>query len=173
MRSLIRIGTIESILTRLGLIKGTATSLDPTNPENITLANQYGINSAPPSKTNCLLFSAFGYAENVFAISFNTNAPRINSGETIIYDNFGNQIYLKNNGDIDIVAAKNINITATTTSASGNINTQGVYKVDGTQVVTNRQPAITPPTGGTTIDTEGRAAIDQIITTLQTHGLTE
>lgn len=171
MRSLIRIGIIRSILTNLKLIRGTATALDTNSPENITLANQYGFHSAPPAGMNCILFAPFGYNENIFATSFNPNAPKINGGETLIYNNFGNKIYLKSNGDIDIVAAKNINITATITSASGDINTQGVYKVDGTQVVTNQQPAITPPTGGSVVDVQAREAINQIISTLQTHGL--
>jgi phage gp45-like len=153
------------------LIKGTATSLDPLNPENITLVNQYGINSAPPVGTNCIMFAPFGYAENIFAISLNAAAPKIQPGETIVYDNFGNKIYLKSNGDIDIIAAKNVNITAATTSASGDINTQGVYKVDGVQVVTTQQPAIIAPTGGSTVDAQARTAINSLITTLQTHGL--
>lgn len=177
MRSLIRIGTIKSILTRLGLIAGTATSLDANNPENITLAAPYGLNSAPPPGVNCIMLAPFGYSENIYALPFNVNAPKLQPGETIIYNNFGSQIYLKANGDIDIIAAKNINITAIQTSTSGTIdatgaiNTAAVYKVDGTQVITNQQPAIAAPTGGSTIDTQSRAAINQLILTLQTHGL--
>lgn len=47
----------------------------------------------------------------------------------------------------------------------------GTYKVNGTQVVTTRQSAITAPSGGTTIDTQARTAINTIISRLQTHGL--
>jgi hypothetical protein len=43
--------------------------------------------------------------------------------------------------------------------------------VGGQQVVSQRQPAIASPSGGTIIDTEVRAAVDQIIVALKTHGL--
>jgi len=55
---------------------------------------------------------------------------------------------------------------------TGNINTSGVLMVGGTQVVGARQAAITSPTGGTTTDTQARTAINSIILTLRTHGLT-
>ncbi len=43
--------------------------------------------------------------------------------------------------------------------------------IGGTQVVGPQQSMIAPPSGGTLIDTEARAAITAIILTLRTHGL--
>jgi hypothetical protein len=43
--------------------------------------------------------------------------------------------------------------------------------VAGQQVVGSRQPAIPSPSGGTTIDSEVRAAVGSIIVALRTHGL--
>jgi Protein of unknown function (DUF2793) len=43
--------------------------------------------------------------------------------------------------------------------------------VGGQQVVSERQSAIASPSGGTIIDAEARAAVDQIIVALKTHGL--
>lgn len=45
--------------------------------------------------------------------------------------------------------------------------------VDGLEVVGPRQPEVPSPSGGTTIDGEARAAIDALIATLKSHGLTE
>jgi hypothetical protein len=45
--------------------------------------------------------------------------------------------------------------------------------IEGRQVVGPRQPEVASPSGGTTIDAEARAAIDVIIATLKSHGLTE
>ena len=45
--------------------------------------------------------------------------------------------------------------------------------IAGQQVVSERQPAVPSPSGGTTIDEEARAAIDAIIATLLSHGLTD
>ena len=43
--------------------------------------------------------------------------------------------------------------------------------VKGEQVVGERQPAVPSPSGGTIIDAEARAAIDQILVALKSHGL--
>jgi hypothetical protein len=43
----------------------------------------------------------------------------------------------------------------------------------GQQVVGSRAEAILSPTGGTTIDSEARAIIDQILQTMRQHGLIE
>ena len=45
--------------------------------------------------------------------------------------------------------------------------------IGGVQVVGERQPAILSPSGGTIIDAEARAAIDAVIATLMSHGLTD
>ena len=43
--------------------------------------------------------------------------------------------------------------------------------VDGQQVVGERQPTVASPSGGTTIDSEARAAVASIIVALKSHGL--
>jgi hypothetical protein len=45
--------------------------------------------------------------------------------------------------------------------------------VAGQKVVGERQPAVPTPSGGTVIDVEARAAIDALIATLLSHGLTD
>jgi hypothetical protein len=45
--------------------------------------------------------------------------------------------------------------------------------IGGEQVVGDRAAAIASATGGTTIDLEGRATIDQILAALRQHGLIE
>jgi len=44
-------------------------------------------------------------------------------------------------------------------------------RIAGQQVVGGRQPDVASPSGGTVIDGEARAAIDQLIATLKSHGL--
>jgi hypothetical protein len=43
--------------------------------------------------------------------------------------------------------------------------------IDGLQVIGPRLPEVSSPSGGTTIDTQARAAIDVLIATLKSHGL--
>jgi hypothetical protein len=45
------------------------------------------------------------------------------------------------------------------------------YQVAGVTVVRQRQAAIADPTGGTTVDSQCRAAVSAILTALRTHGL--
>jgi hypothetical protein len=45
--------------------------------------------------------------------------------------------------------------------------------VNGRKVVSERQPPVASPSGGTIIDAEARAAIDKVIVALKTHGLIE
>ena len=56
-------------------------------------------------------------------------------------------------------------------SSTLGIDSVNGYKVNGTQVVTSQQPAVTPPSGGTVIDVQARAAISTLISRSQTHGL--
>jgi hypothetical protein len=45
--------------------------------------------------------------------------------------------------------------------------------IGGVQLVGSRAAAIASPSGGTTADTEARAALDQILSALRQHGLIE
>jgi hypothetical protein len=45
--------------------------------------------------------------------------------------------------------------------------------VDGQQVIGARSGAIESPSGGTVVDSEARATIDDILNTLRQHGLIE
>lgn len=44
-------------------------------------------------------------------------------------------------------------------------------EIGGEQVLSSRLAAIASPSGGTTIDAEARAAIDQVLVALRGHGL--
>lgn len=46
----------------------------------------------------------------------------------------------------------------------------GIY-INGQKVVGERLPAIPSPAGGTSVDNEARAVIDQLLAALRTHGL--
>lgn len=45
--------------------------------------------------------------------------------------------------------------------------------INGQQVIGSRASAIASPAGGSTVDTEARGSIDQILAALRTHGLIE
>ena len=43
--------------------------------------------------------------------------------------------------------------------------------IDGTKVVGAQEPAIANPSGGATVDAEGRAALGAVLAALRSHGL--
>lgn len=181
LKNIIRLGTITQIFNKYGIVRSQATSLDPEDPENVVNLQPYGFNACPPIGSQIVIMSVFGHAEHKYGIPFNptdANIQKLQAGESIVYNNSGSKIYLKADGTIEITpSGSSITITVADTNIVGNLNvdgnidTTGVYKVDGVQVVTSQQPPISPPTGGATIDSQARTAINSIITTLTTHGL--
>ncbi len=160
----IRLGTITNIYNKFGIVRAQVVVLDEDSPEDVILLNPYGQNSCPPIGSFAVIFVIFGNAENKYAIPFNqVDAPILGIGESILYNHFGTKILLTKEGNVEITSPK--------ISTTGNINTEGVYKVDDTQVLTNQQAAIPNPTGGATVDSQARTAIISILTALRTHGI--
>lgn len=54
--------------------------------------------------------------------------------------------------------------------AEGMVDAEG-YSVDGVQVLTSQQPAVSGPSGGLFVDTQARAAINTILNRLRAHGI--
>ncbi len=68
-------------------------------------------------------------------------------------------------------AASGVNTDITQLNGASQVDVSGVYKVAGTQVVTSQQAAIPDATGGVTIDTEARAALNALLAELRIHGI--
>lgn len=174
LRSLIRLGTITQLFNRYGIIRSQASFLDPRAPENIIHLQPYGFNACPPVGSQIITMSVYGHAEHKYGIPINAtdaNIQRLEAGESVIYNQVGTKIYLKANGNIEITPNGSSVIINSDLTVNGNIDTSEVYKVDSTQVVTNRQAAVPDATGGATVDAEARAAINALLARLRTHGL--
>ncbi|MGI8931537.1 MAG: DUF2793 domain-containing protein [Sphingomicrobium sp.] len=79
-----------------------------------------------------------------------------------------------------LVPVEGMRLTERTTGVElafrGGIWTSGAMRasevsIDGLKVLGARAPAIADPAGGTTIDTQARAVLEQILAALRTHGL--
>jgi len=68
-------------------------------------------------------------------------------------------------------AKSGVNTDITQLNGASQVDVSGEYKVSGTQVVGARQAAIPDASGGATIDVEARAALNQLLAELRTHGL--
>jgi phage gp45-like len=185
MEEIIRIGTIRAIDNTFPILRVQVEMPGSEEIETAVLYNAWGENSFPSAGSPCLVVILNGEFAQKYALPFNLNdAVSILAGEKIIFTSTGTRIYLKQNGSINIDALNDstkpsINISATTAvniitpsvNASGDINVDGVYKVDDVQVIGLQQPTIANPTGGTIVDIEARTAIISILTAMKTHGI--
>jgi len=177
-----RLGTITKIYNLYGVVRAQVVVLDEDSPEDVILLQPYGQNACPPVGSFVEIFINFNNSENKYAIPFNPKeAPVLKVGESVIYNHFGNTIYLKEDQEIDVTANK-VNLSGDLDVAGNEliqgsldvtsyINTDDVYKVDDIRVVTSRQPAILNPTGGAPTDVVCRVAVVNILNALRAHGL--
>lgn len=68
-------------------------------------------------------------------------------------------------------AASGVNTDITQLNGASQVDVSSHYEVAGTQVVGAQQAAIPDAAGGTTVDTEARAALNALLAELRTHGL--
>jgi len=129
--------------------------------DNVPFMQNFGFVSEPPKKSMALIGARAGKkdASVIITIENRSGAVTLSEGETVVYNNHGTSIHLKEDGSVEIEGG-DLDI------ANGNL------KINGVQVVTTQQPIILPPAGGGVVDAQARTAIGSIITTLQTHGLT-
>ena len=178
---MIRIAEIKQLefVGELGRIRVQFKDPASTDVENGVLVLPTGDNACPSVGDDCYVLSVGDEYGMNYVIPYDVdNAPKILEGEKIIYGKKQNQIYFKQDGSISIATADNkqiditaqggVNITAPSIEASGNINVAGVYKVDGVQVLKERQPAIANPLSGLH---ELHTTVDLILAMLRTHGL--
>jgi phage baseplate assembly protein V len=102
--------------------------------ENGVLLFATGDNSCPSIDDICIVLGIGDeYAQN-FVIPFDViNAPKILEGEKIIYGKKGNQVYLKQDGSINIITGDNKQIDIT---AQGGINITGAVNITGNVAIT-------------------------------------
>lgn len=122
----------------------------------------YGFNSNMViNETSLCLILISG--TNIFGIPYNVPLQNeLQTGEVELGNDGTGKILLKPDGTIEITG----NATST-----ANLDLAGVLKIDGVQVVSNQGASVSNPTGGVTIDTEARTAINALIDRLRTHGL--
>lgn len=68
-------------------------------------------------------------------------------------------------------AKSGVNTDITQLNGASQVDVSTEYKVSGTRVVAARGAAVADATGGATVDTEARTAINALLARLRTHGL--
>ncbi len=122
IRTLIRLGTIKKTYNQFGVNRAQVIILDSENPEDVVLLNPFGFNSSPMPGAMVEVRTIFAHAENTYATPFDPlRTPRLEIGESIVYDAYNNTIHLKKDGTIAI-GSKALNITAPTNIISGDLS---------------------------------------------------
>lgn len=158
------------------ILKGYITKTDGTFATVVSFQNEvfddvlliypYGFQSniKPSESTLVLLFGGLDSKTNLFGIPYDIlTQSSLQEGESELKNR------VSNNG---FKAGSSKNTIVGDTDCNKSFNTAISYKVNNIKVIGPQQPAISAPTGGTTIDTQARTAISSIIATLQAHGLT-
>jgi phage gp45-like len=153
--------------------------------DDVLLVYPYGFNSniGTGDSTLALVFYGTGSSTNAFAIPYDilSQSTSLEQNEVSLGDfKDGNKITFKKDGsiliesgstNITILKDGNVTVTSPLVNFSADVNVAGVYKVDGTQVVSNQGAAVPDATGGITVDAEARAAINTLLLRLRAHGL--
>lgn len=158
------------------ILKGYITKTDGTFATVVSFQNEvfddvlliypYGFQSniKPSESTLVLLFGGLDSKTNLFGIPYDIlTQSSLEEGESELKNR------VSNNG---FKAGSSKNTIVGDTDCDKSFNTAISYKVNNIKVIGTQQPAISAPTGGTTIDVQARTAISSIIATLQAHGLT-
>lgn len=135
--------------------------------DNVLLLYPYGFmsNIGTSDSSLALVIYASISTTNAYAIPYDVlKQPSVEDGEVVI-GNFKNtnKITYKKNGTIEIKASL--------ADFSQDINAAGSYKVGNTQVLSTQAAAIPDATGGVTVDSEARTALNSLLAALRTHGI--
>lgn len=124
----------------------------------------YGFNSniQADDSSLCLLFIS---GNNIFGIPYNAPLQNTLASQEVEIGNLKN-----GSGNIKFRADGAIEVIGDITSAN-NINVASAYKVADIKVLGVQQSAIANATGGSVVDVEARAALNDLLTKLRTHGL--
>ena len=187
MNDCIKLGKIVSTSNRYGVVRASVQLIMEVEEviNDVILRSEWGENANPPAGTPCIVLILDSEYSKQYALPFNLDdAIRISSGEKIIYTSDNTKIYLKENGDIDIIASDDdkkpsinitastaLNITAPAVNIDGYCDITGVYKVANTQVLGSQEAAVANVTGGSFVDTEARTALNSLLAKLRTHGI--
>ncbi len=121
----------------------------------------YGLSAVPFAGAEAVVLFVGGLRDHPLVIGVDDRRYRkrnLQPGEVALYTDEGAYALLKRGSTLE--ANQPVNLV-----------NGGVYKVAGTQVVGPQGAAVSGPTGGATIDTQARTAINLILTRLQAHGL--
>lgn len=128
-------------------LKVTCDGHDNEEIHERVMLEQYGFASVPPTDSEGIALFPNGYTENAVVAFLDSpqDKPNLATGESCIYDKFGNSVILKDglltinamqNLTITVIGncnlqANTVNITAPTTTINGNLSVNGSIGASG------------------------------------------
>lgn len=130
---IVRIGQITAVRQKDAVLFVSIATPTSSEPEIAYLTCEWGSAEYPTIGSACLIFACDGDFSRKFAIPFNnSDGQKVNVGEKMIFTPQGSKIYLKNDGSIEIIAAKQKISIVGDVSISGKLTVQGDADLKGT-----------------------------------------
>jgi phage baseplate assembly protein V len=102
--------------------------------DGVPRVQEFGFSSNPPDGTDAIMVAVGGSRESLVVIATDHKSFRIKnlaSGESVVYTDDGTKIHLKKAGQIEIVTATKVTITAPDVEMSGNLKVTGTTHLVG------------------------------------------
>jgi len=137
---------------------------------------EYGFSSVPFPGAEAVVVFPGGYRDHPLVIAVDHREHRktgMTAGEVALYTDEGDCVRLQRGRIVQVLAGTKVRVESPILECTGVVDVAGVIKVDAVQVVSNRGAAVTDASGGGTVDTQARTAINTLLARLRIHGLIE
>jgi phage baseplate assembly protein V len=136
----------------------------------------YGFASRPLPGAEALLAAVGGARNHVVVVVVDDGRYRkrdLQPGESAMYTDEGDYIYLQRGRIIEVQAGTKLKIDTPAAEFTGYVDVTEHVKVAGVKVVGSQGAAVADAAGGAVVDSQARAAINTLLARLRSHGLIE
>jgi len=124
---------INSIQYKGGIQTAQLSVLADETMEGVEHLSQFGFSSNPPVGTSALVVCVAGERNHMVIIGTDNPQfkPQVETGESILYNQFGVKLLLNKDGELEITAPSKVIVTAPDVEIDGDLKVTGNIDADG------------------------------------------
>lgn len=137
VRSALR-GVLTGLTLNVRVQRADAEALAGEAVQDMELMQQFGFTSAPPDGAQLILIPLGGRTSAAVVVATEHGAYRLQlnaQGEAALYNQWGDYVWLREGGEVEVVASTKVTITAPLVTMSGDLQVAG--KVDAAGHITS------------------------------------